>query len=607
MFFALLILPIYWTSKKFMDKNLTRREFLSPAVTRIAASKTKDPGGDRKYLPEDPFFKKYANKEMPFAGTRTSTGIALYSGEWTDTQVLHLLRRTTFGSSKESFDELKSKGSMAAAVNFLLSNPQFPSDTPVNNYQTEYPDTRGCPYGDSWVNFAETDSPDSLLDFYRTELSFKPWWIGLMIHQPTHILEKMTLFWSNHFGTRTIEFNEPKPVWKHYDTIRNNALGNFRTMIKEVTIDPHMLKFLNGFLNSATAPDENYARELQELFTVGKGPNSLYTEEDVKQAAKILTGWRRNPNGNGTFGIYFDGGLHDTSDKTFSAFYNNTVITGRQGSDGQYETDDLLTMLLATDEAAKYICRCIYRWFVYYVIDDAEEQNVIGPLAKIFRDNNYDILPVLYALFSSEHFFDPLNIGCIIKSPIDLYIGLNREFVIPIPVDPLDMRYKHWTHFKVRCDEAGQKLADPVDVSGWPAYRQQPVFYEAWINSTTIQKRAQNLNYFAIAGNQLENYSRTFVKIDSISSAKKFDNPEDPNALVNNFIKYMLPFPLSAAQFTIMKSILLTTDQAPDYYWTTAWYAYIANPGDPILESTVRQRLDLLIDYITRLEEYQLY
>ena len=585
-----------------MDKNLTRREFLFPAVTDTTGTNRK-----KETAQEDPFFKKYANKEMPFAGHRTTTGLAPYTGALTDDVILHLLRRTTFGASKKSVEVLKTMTSAADAVSYLIYNQQFPSDTPVNNYQPEYPDTQGCPYGDSWVYYPGAENNDSLLAFYRTEYSFKAWWMGVMINQPTHILEKMTLFWSNHFGARTNEFNDPKAVYQHYNTIRTNALGNFRVLIKAITIDPHMLKFLNGYLNGKRAPDENYARELQELYTVGKGPGSQYTEEDVKQMAKILTGWRRQATGNGNFYTYFDDTDHDTSNKQFSSFYNNTLIYGKTGQDGQYETDDLLKMILDTDEAAKYICRCIYRWFVYYVIDDAEEQNVIAPLAKIFRDNNYDILPVLYALFTSEHFFDPLNRGCIIKSPIDLFIGLNREFVIPIPDVPLDMHYKHWIHFKVSCDETGQKLADPVDVSGWPAYRQQPVFYEAWINSTTIQKRAESLNYYSTTGKQLENYSLTRVKIDSIATIKRFDNPGDPNAVVNDFIKFMLPLPVSGTQFSLMKTILLTTSTAPDAYWTSAWNAYIAFPGDPANESTVRNRLDELVGYITRLEEYQLY
>jgi hypothetical protein len=586
-----------------MDKTISRRELFT-LFSGGSGDKNKSPN-----LP-DPYFERYANKALPsFAGARTSTTLSPFTGPLTEDMSLHLLRRLTFGVSKASLDTLNTMTNVSDAVNFLLYNAQYPATTPVNNYQPEFTDTQGCPFGDSWVYFPGVENYDNTLNFYRTEYSFKPWWFGLMINQPTHVLEKLTLFWANHFGARTNEFNDPKAIWKHYDTIRSNALGNFRTLIKAITIDPHMLRFLNGYLNTASAPDENYARELQELFTVGKGPASLYTEDDVKQAARVLTGWRRQQLTDGSFATYFDGEQHDTGNKQFSAFYGNKIITGRSGQDGQYETDDLLDMILSTDEAAKYLCRCLYRWFVYYVIEDAEEQNIIAPLAQIMRSNNYEITPVLSALFNSEHFFDQANRGCVIKSPIDLYVSMIREFAVTIPDAPLDTRYKYWKHFKVKCDETGQKLADPTDVSGWPAYRQQPVFYEAWINSNTIQKRARSLNYYSNNGNQLEDYSLTYIKIDSIAYAQQFPNPADPGALIAGFVKMLLPLPVSDLQLSNMKSILLANPDVahtPDYYWSNAWYAYSTNPTDMQAELTVRQRLNGLVDYITRLEEYQL-
>jgi len=262
--------------------------------------------------------------------------------------------------------------------------------------------------------------------------------------------------------------------------------------------------------------------------------------------------------------------------------------------------------ILATDEAAKYICRCLYRWFVYYVIGDAEEQNVITPLAAIMRNNNYELAPVLRALFTSEHFFDQLNRGCIIKSPIDLYIGMARSIGVNIPTEDVLYKYKFWNHFKMRCDEIGQHLADPVDISGWPAYRQEPLFYEAWINSTTIQIRAKTLNMYATMGYEVQPFSLTRVKIDSIGFCKKFPDPATPNTLINDISRYLLPSGASAKQFDAMKTKLIKNLE-DDSYWTRAWYAYLANPGDPIAEGTVRQRLDDLLGYIMNLEEYQLY
>src|SRR5262245_14685636 len=173
-----------------------------------------------------------------------------------------------------------------------------------------------------------------------------------------------------------------------------------------------MLIHLNGFLNSKQAPDENYAREFQELFTIGVGNDSHYTENDVIAAARVLTGWRIDDD---TMNVRFEAGSHDTASKSFSAFYNNTTVAG--SSDGLQELRSYLDIGFATDEEAKLICRKSYTWVVYYKIDDDTETNVIGALADILRGNNDDVKPMLSALFKSEHFYVVANQACYIKNP----------------------------------------------------------------------------------------------------------------------------------------------------------------------------------------------
>jgi uncharacterized protein (DUF1800 family) len=188
-------------------------------------------------------------------------------------------------------------------------------------------------------------------------------------------------------------------------------------------------------------------------------------------------------------------------------------------------------MILATDEAAKYLCRCLYRWFVYYVIDDSAEQNVIAPLAAIFRSNNYEIAPVLKALFTSEHFFDPVNRGCIIKSPVDYYVGFCREVKIVLDKTYVDVFYSQWDHFWGVMNDLGQNLGDPPSVAGWHAYYQEPVYYEAWISSDTIQKRAMIMGLYTSTGFPV---GVTMIKADAIGFNKQFDHPEDPNEVIAN-------------------------------------------------------------------------
>ncbi len=584
--------------------NLQRREFFA----RLAKDTTGLPQpakGIPEPLPTDENFLKYANQAVPFQADRTLSDLTPYADAWTELEVLHLLRRTTFGAPKASVDLLKAM-TPSQAVDYLIDNPVMPSTTPINVYQSSYADTQGCPFGSSWVDFVAPDNNDGALNSYRTNNSFKPWWMAQMLNQPTHILEKMTLFWHNHFSTQTGITNVPKAIWGHFKMLRTNALGNFRTLVKQVTVDPHMLIYLNGNSNSKTAPDENYGRELQELFTIGKGPDSHYTEDDVKAAAKVLTGWRRVTNTtDGTYSSTFNSSVHDTTNKQFSAFYNNTVINGQTGANGANETDSLIDMILGTTECAKYICRCLYRWFIYYVIDDAAEANIISPLADIFRSNNYEIAPVLKTLFKSQHFFDPVNRGCIIKSPVDLYVSMVREFSVQLPASPVDVQYAYWKYFSDRCAAEAQSIGDPPNVSGWLAYYHAPQYYEVWISSATIQLKESNLNNLTKSG--VTTGGNSFkIKVDVLAFIKQFPTPEDPNAVVANFINYLLPQDLSDNQKAYLKSILLS-NQVNDAYWTSAWTAYIASPNDATLMGTVQSRLETLVNYMTSLEEYLLY
>jgi uncharacterized protein (DUF1800 family) len=550
-----------------------------------------------------------------FKASGVQSGISPYAGAWTETEMLHLLRRLTFGAPKSSVEQIKTM-SVGAAVDFLIDNPVQPATTPVNNY-TQGVDSGGVAFGASWTdaglpNPVDPPAPAAAvlqpLISNRTNNSFKPWWMGQMINQQTHILEKITLFWANHFGTDTINHNRPKSIYQHHKMLRASALGNFRDLIKKVTVDAHMLHFLNGELSSKAAPNENYGRELQELFTVGKGPGSLYSEGDVKAAARVLTGWQIPVNtATATYPPVFTASRHDTADKVFSDFYNNKVIKGQTGANGALETDELLDMILQTTECARYIVRRLYVWFVYYDITPDIETNVIIPLADIFRNSGYDIPTVLKALFKSEHFFDPQLRGGIIKSPIDLYVGLVREFKITLAAAPLDIQYAHLKNFCDRCANASeaQNIGDPPNVAGWPAYYNQPSkFYETWMSGASIQLKAKNIKAFSSkAGITV---SGVKLQIDPIAFNKQFSNPGNPNAVVADFIFYLLPFDLTAEQKATMKSILLN-NQATDSYWTSAWNDYMANPTNPTAMGLVQTRLYDLLTYLTALPEFYLY
>lgn len=526
---------------------------------------------------------------------RTRSGLAPYTGPWGAVQVIHLLKRSMFGAKKADVDYFKTK-TMDASVNELINTVIPVPDPPVNNY-TGTPDP-DVPAGATWVN-APAGTSGAINN--QRGYSLHSWWRGLQLNQARSIEEKMVLFWHNHLVTE-YQGIDPRYLYTYNVLLRKHALGNFKTMIKDITLNPAMLIYLNGNKNTSGAPNENYARELQELFTMGKGPNSLYTEDDVKTAARVLTGY---DVAAATLSYVFKANKHDASNKQFSAFYNNTVITGRTGTAGEQELDDLITMLFNQNELSLFICRKLYRFFVYYTIDAATESNVIVPMATIFKNNNYDIKPVLLALFKSEHFYDALNIGCLIKSPADFMTGLCREYgvVFPDPATNYVEAYALWRLINVLGTDISQELGNPPNVAGWPAYYQEPQYHELWINSNSLPRRNLFSDTMITVG-----YSRNGKKIiiDPLVFADSLSNPFDPNQLIIDSLEILYMIGISQTSKDYLKTQILLSGQTSDSYWTTAWTNYKNDPTNTTNKNIVLTRLKALYKYIMDLSEYQL-
>jgi uncharacterized protein (DUF1800 family) len=522
-------------------------------------------------------------------------GLSAYTGPWTENEVIHLLKRTLFGAARADIDYFKTR-TLQQSVDEILNPSAALPDPPVKEYISDA-DTH-IAAGTTWINDNSTDGAVNSL----RRASFKKWWMGLMLNQDRSIREKLTLFWHNHWATEAMIIDNPQFLYKHHTLLRSSALGNFKTMAKAVTIDPAMLVYQNGQLNTKNAPDENYGRELQELFCCGKGPGSLYTEDDVKAAARVLTGWR---NDSATVASYFVPNRHDTGNKQFSAFYNDTVIQGQSGPDaGDTEINAMLDMIFSTQEVAKYICRRIYRWFVYYDIDSSVETNIITPLADLFRSGNYEIKPVLDKLLKSEHFFDVLAKGCQIKSPVDLIVNMCREFNVQFaPATEYTTNYGMYNYLLNWAANMQQHIGDPPDVSGWKPYYQEPQFYEIWINSDTLPKRNQFTDTMVVNG---YTFNGKKIQVDGVEFAKTLSNPRDPDQLINDILTIMYRMDISAASKTQLKTDILLGGQTRDYYWTDAWDMYITDPGNMSNTTTVRNRLRDLLKYFMDLSEYQL-
>ncbi len=533
------------------------------------------------------FFTRSKKNKTGFV-RRITSGLNPHSGPWTTNEVAHLLKRTMFGAKKADIDYFLAM-SPSAAVDELLNNIPVVS-TPLRDYGLiedefgAFHDDLGVVQGQTWVNDLNTLSNPLVLgsiNGLRVNSLFK-WWCGLIINQNRSINEKMVLFWHHHFSVQQEEAGGNATIlWRHHNLLRSNALGNIKQLVRDVTIDPAMLFHLNGYLNSKLAPDENYARELQELFTVGRGPDSLYTEDDVIAAARVLTGWRVDGT---TLTSYLDNGAHDTGSKSFSSFYNNTTIS----NNGIQEVGDLVNMIFNTTEAARFICRKLYKWFVYYNIDEATETNVITPLGELLRSSNFEIKPVLAALLKSEHFFDPLNQACYIKNPFDILVGTLREFNVSFPAyTDWQNGYPLFYNIYNKASEMQQTLYNPPDVSGWPAYHQEPMYYELWVNSNSLPRRA-NYTDSLIADSMLD--VRAFANYSS--------NPADPNQLVSDVTALLLRYPLSLNSRNYTKNKYLLNNTNDDTVWTNAWN----NNNNTYINSSLNE----LFKFIMNLPEYHL-
>ena len=530
------------------------------------------------------------------------SGLKKFKGRWTMDEARHLLKRTLFGASKADISYFTAK-SLRSSLKELLDDDDIIPQPPVNNYNDDkYTDEEIQP-GQTWITAAKVTGMNS----GRRRNSYKAWWLGLMLNQKRSIREKMVLFWHNHFATETNSVDNPTFCYKYNILLRQYALGNFKEMVKAVTLDPAMLKYLNGNASTKKAPDENYGRELQELFTIGKGPGSHYTEADVKAAAKVLTGFRIEnkilPDSHGIF----DSSRHDEADKQFSAFYKNTLITGRKLKEGEAELDDMLNMFFAQEELSKFICRKLYRFFVYYKIDDTTEKNIIEPLAKTFRKNDYELKPVLKQLLASRHFFDIANRGGMIKSPIDFTVGLCREFNILFPgIEDYVNLYGLWNNIQTTAAQMQQNIGDPPNVAGWPAYYQEPQYDKIWINSDTLPKRNQFTDRMINSG-----FARNGKKIiiDPYIFAQSLPEPGNPDTLINDSVQLLYSMDLPDKEKKYMKEgILLSGLQGmmSDHYWTDAWNKMISKPDDNANKKDVMNKLRNLYKYLMNLPQYQL-
>jgi uncharacterized protein (DUF1800 family) len=336
------------------------------------------------------------------------------------------------------------------AVDALLAGARTEAETPPPAWVME-----PIPSADVRRAWTQDERRDDQREQSRRYDELRGWWVREMVTTRSPLTERMTLFWHDHFPSGEDKVHYPQLMFRQNALLRRDALGNFGDLLHAVSKDPAMLQYLDGAGSRKGRPNENFAREVMELFTLGEGH---YSQRDVTEAARAYTGWTLDPN---TLAYQFNPKIHDDGDKT---------VLGRMGP---FDGDQVLDILLAQPETATFITTELWREFISETPDPVQ----IAPIAERFRALHYDIKTALRGLFLSEAFWDERNRGVLVKSPAEFVVGAVRQFDIGYAdqdVTPLAGQVRNF----------GENLFYPPNVKGWPGG-------ENWINSTTLLARKQ--------------------------------------------------------------------------------------------------------------------
>lgn len=355
-------------------------------------------------------------------------------------------------------------------------------------------------------------------------------WLSKMSTDEASLREKMTFFWHGHFATK-VPFAYLMQMQNN--TLRDHALGNFRDLLHAISKDPAMLIFLNNQQNKKDSPNENFAREILELFTLGEG--NVYNEKDVKEAARAFTGWKTNKAGQ----FEFVERAHDFGTKEFL------------GKEGNFNGDDIVNIILDRPETAKFITAKIYAFFVNDTVDSVK----VAELAKAFFESNYDINHLLRIIFKSDWFYSELNIGTKIISPVELIVRYRKLFDVRLKDDETWLNAQH---------ALGQTLFNPPNVAGWSGGKD-------WIDSSSLLFRMnfapllfeyKNVNKWSTNKSNWEALRKEFVESDKEKLIEDITNSLIQTPLAtsskNNILNYIHPE-------DPLKSVFIRTMMLPEF------------------------------------------
>jgi uncharacterized protein (DUF1800 family) len=477
----------------------------------------------------------------------------------------HLLQRAGFGGTPDQAQALADMG-IEKAVDFIVNYENVSDSNPpsIDDYDKDIirPATQS---ERNAIRNARSNGDESVVDMYRKErqrrqrldrkqiTEIERWWLQRLSTTPRPLQEKLTLFWHGHFATgyRTIENSYHMYIQNMF--FRENALGNFKEdLVRGIIHDPAMIRYLNNHQNRKQAPNENLARELMELFTLGEGEG--YSEDDIKEGARCLTGYTVEDDE-----FVFRSRQHDSGTKR---------IFGRSG---QYDGDDFVDLIFTRSNASKFIIKKLYRFFVNDLPhgETNESNKVIYSLSNLLKRRDWEIRPIIESLFLSEHFYDEENLNAIIKSPIQLIVQAHRSLNPP-------QRKKMVQTLAIASDLMGQRLFAPPSVKGWDGGR-------TWINTSTMFMR-QNTLLYLLTGQRpdSEAWDADGVRFDAMALVKGHTNTP----------KEVIYFLLAT----------LLNDEKPNKDRVSSLEDYMKTQHNTINNQTVTGLLTL----ITAMPEYQL-
>jgi hypothetical protein len=356
---------------------------------------------------------------------------------WGRKWAAHLYRRAAFGASREELQDAERLG-FPGTLDLLMQGK-----------------THSAEITETLLDIGRIASHDD-----ESGDQLRGWWLYCMLQGGHPLREKMTLFWHNHFATSLAKVRDPSLMFGQNCVLREHALGWFGPLLHAISRDPAMMIWLDSNSNVRGKPNENYARELMELFSLGVGH---YTEKDVREAARAFTGWR-------TDGVRFtfDAGLHDNGIKTFL------------GKTGPWDGGDVVRIVLAQPAAAQFVARKLFRLFVSEKADPSA--SFLEPLCESFRKSDYDIAGLVRTILSSRHFFSAQAFGQRIKSPVEFVLGAVQAVYRRFGEENPEFRSLPQRLLVPWLDAMGQRLFEPPNVKGWPGG-------PSWMNTSTVLAR----------------------------------------------------------------------------------------------------------------------